>query len=164
MKPEEDHEGEDWENISDEEWEDICAVGRIDPVKREKSRTAIINREDAMDCTIFRLRTDEKLDDCIELCDAKIVLIGKHQVPEGLDEEEFEDLYGGLDVDRLVDALVEYVPNFEDIKIEPEPSDFVSVEPGAGISISYQLIDFFETEDGRRCILLNCIDECANMH
>jgi hypothetical protein len=159
VNPEDEFDNEDWSYLSDKEWSDICAAGRIDPIKRDQSRAKIISHENAMDCTIFRLSEDDNDDGCIDLCDAKILFIGKHQVPEGLDEEEFEDLYGDLDINLLVDAWLEYLPNPDDLKAEPEPPDMVSVEPGGGIALPFQLIDFVETEEGRRCILLNCIDQ-----
>lgn len=38
MSQKEEHESEDRGHLSDEEWNDICAAGRIDPIKREESR------------------------------------------------------------------------------------------------------------------------------
>jgi hypothetical protein len=160
MSPEENYEDEDCDDgPSDREWESILAAGQIDLVKRAASRAGILNHEDAIDCTIFRFGTKEEPNAWTELCDGKVVFIGKHKVPDSLDDEEFEELYGGIDVELLVDAWLECLQTEEELNGPPEPSDMVSIEPGMGIALPYQLIDYVETEEGRRCIMLNRIDE-----
>ena len=138
-------------HISNEEWLDILKAGEIDEIEREKSRFLIINDTNAMDCAVYRLNKDQAEMEYLEVGSAKVLFLGKHTVPKDLDDDELED-YEGLDVNSMFDVLLEF--NEDELKKTPiDIWDVVTVFPGNGLVLGYEVFDFSESESGLKCII-----------
>lgn len=155
---------EDEDNqISDDEWFDIIKAGEIDQVERGKSRVSILNNPDAMDCTVFRLSQNQSVEEYLDVGDAKIVFLGKYLVPDDLDEEELKD-YENLNLDCLFEVLLE----FKEDKLKKTSVDIwdvITVFPGNGLVLGWELFNFSESESGLKCIIhrFREVDSVANL-
>ncbi|AYC32056.1 hypothetical protein D3880_06520 [Pseudomonas cavernae] len=127
----------------------------IDPAKRSAARTAILSHADARDCTVYRPDEQDPEADHEEMGDAKLLFVGQFQAPQDWDAKDREEFFGDLDPELFIEAFIECeaAPASKGF-FAAEVGDYVAAMPGGGHVVMYQVFDYYEDENGRKCVLV----------
>lgn len=136
-------------------WNQHCETYGLDPEARAASRLAILNSDDAQNCSVYRPDENDPDAEEADMGDAVVVLTGPFEPPAEWDAAEREDYYADIDPALFHTGYIE-------CEAEPgdagffivEPGDYVAVLVGKGKVVMYYVYDCVEDDAGCDCVLI----------
>lgn len=117
---------------------------------------SVIENESAQKCTVWRFdsKPDVEGDECEELGDASVLFHGTFTDRKNSNLSELISSLNESEKESLMEAqLVSMAEPGSWEEFSPEPGDIVSVFPGAGIVIGYEILEVIDLSSCRYLLL-----------